>query len=264
MVATLEKGVHGASCESHRTGQHHKKCGIIEAMSSLYIRSVGEAPASLWTLDASQVRDLTASLSPTPGGGSISVFTATLGMALVHKGASVSLKRVGDDVDRREAIEPLCVAITSTLNTLSDLADDDSRAFQDYIKARALPRSTGDERVLREAAMEAAVVGAIRVPLASARSICEALAYAESVLLLADQHLLTDVFGGAILMQAAFKAVLLNVDANAGLLADVETRRVLEGERADLERLSFERNESIARAYQARMTDSKDFAGVTD
>jgi formiminotetrahydrofolate cyclodeaminase len=109
--------------------------------------------------------------------------------------------------------------------------------------------------------MEDAIVRATRIPLASAKNICGALDFAEAALNLADRHLLYDIFGGAIIMQAASKAVLLNVGANVTLLADAGMRAALEAERTELERVSFERSESIAHAFQSRMSDSKDFAG---
>lgn len=236
-------------------------------MSSLHIRSLGDPPASIWTLNASQVRDLTASLSPTPGGGSISAFTAALGLALVQKGVSISLKRVGDDVVRREALLALSEDLSSTLASLSDLADDDLLAFQSYIEARTLPRTTEEEKVLRDTAMEAAILRATRIPLMSASEICVGLEQAEAAVNLSDFHLLSDVFGGAILMQAAAKAVLLNVVANVSLLSNVDLRADLEKERVELERSSAECGESVARAYRARLFDSKDvpsITGVTD
>jgi formiminotetrahydrofolate cyclodeaminase len=232
-------------------------------MSSLHIRSLGDAPASIWALNASQVRDLTASLRPTPGGGSIAVFTATLGLALVHKGASISLKRVGDDVGRREALDRLCENISSALASLSGFADDDSEAFQEYVQARSLPRTTDKEKLSRSAAMEVAILRATRIPLASARYIFEALEYVEFAMKLTDHHLLSDVFGGAILMQAASKAVLLNVGANVLLLSDQGMRVGLETERAELEGILADRSEAIASVYYARVADSKEFVDVT-
>ena len=78
---------------------------------------------------------------------------------------------------------------------------------------------------------------------------------------LSDLHLLYDVFGGAILMQAASKAVLLNVGANVALFKDIGMRAAMEAERSELERISLERSEAVERAYAARMSDSEDFAG---
>ncbi len=230
-------------------------------MSSLHIRSLGEPSASIWALNATEVRDLTASLSPTPGGGSISIFAATLGLALVHKGASISLKRSGEDVTRREALTELCEEIKSTLGIMSGFADDDSQAFQNYLQARSMPRTSNEEKTLRDAAMEAAILRATRIPISSAREICSALVQAQRAVDLSDRHLLTDILGGAYLMRAAVEAVLLNVSANAPLIAEDGMRQGLLQEKVDLERSSVELSESIARAYRARLSDSGEISG---
>ena len=181
------------------------------------------------------------------------MFTATLGLALVHKGASVSLKRAGDDVSRREALTGLCETIQSSLRVLSGYADEDAEAFDSYLKARSLPRSTDGEKSLRDVAVETAVLRAIHVPIASAKTICEALQQAEQAVVLSGQHLLTDIVGGALLMKGAVEAVLLNVDANVGHLSDEAQRSSLQQERTDLLSLSKERSESVWRAYLARI-----------
>jgi formiminotetrahydrofolate cyclodeaminase len=251
----------GSASALELSRQSFDRCGIIEAMSSLHIRSWGEPPTSIWALDATQVRDRTSSLSPTPGGGSISAFAATLGLALVHKGASISLKRSGEDAPRREALVELCETINAALVRMSALADDDAQAFQSYLDARSLPRTTEAEKVLRNAAMEAAILQATRIPITSAREICAALKQAERAVDLSDLHLLTDIVGGALLMKAAADAVLLNVTANLPLLSDKGVRLSLEQERVELERDSLACSESIAQVYQARLVDSSDIPG---
>jgi formiminotetrahydrofolate cyclodeaminase len=228
-------------------------------MSSLHIRSLGQPPNSIWALNATEVRDLTASLSATPGGGSISVFTATLGLALVHKGASISLKRSGEDIARREALGELCETVTSALAVMSRLADEDAEAFQGYLDARSLARSTQEEKTLRDVAMGAAILRATRVPIASAKEICLALELAERAVTLSDQHLLTDIVGGALIMKAALDAALLNVDANVPYLSDEEARGALQGERAELARVSELRAASLMQAYHARI---EEFSGT--
>jgi methenyltetrahydrofolate cyclohydrolase len=228
-------------------------------MSSLHIRSLGQLPNSIWALNATQVRDLTASLSPTPGGGSISVFTATLGLALVHKGASISLKRCGEDVARREALVALCETVTSALVVLSRFADDDSEAFRGYLEARSMARSTQEEKTLRDVAVEAAILRATRVPIGSAKEICVALEQAERAVILSDQHLLTDIVGGALIMKAAVDAALLNVDANVGYLGDEETRGALQQERVELGRAAAVGAAAVLEAYHARI---EEFSGA--
>jgi methenyltetrahydrofolate cyclohydrolase len=232
-------------------------------MSSLHIRSLGEPPNSIWALNATEVRNLTASLSPTPGGGSISVFTATLGLALVHKGASISLKRSGEDIARREALAELCETVTTALGVMSRFADDDSEAFQSYLEARSMPRGTQEEKTLRDVAIEAAILQATRVPIGSAKEICAALDQAERAVVLSDQHLLTDIVGGALIMKAAVDAALLNVDANVGYLSDEETRGALVHERVELGHASTVRTASILETYHARIEEFRGSAATS-
>ncbi len=227
--------------------------GIIKSMSSLHIRAMGESSGSLWDLSANQIRDLAASLRPTPGGGAISLLTATLGLALVQKGVSVSLKRAGDDQARHASLSGLCGRIPSALDSISRLVDADAQAFQSYLKARALPRGTEAEQTRRNTAMKECILQATRVPLAAARAVCAALEEAATAVDLGDLHLLSDIFGGVLLMQAAVRAILLNVDANLLLISDPETISTLQQERQEMEAESNTRAEAIARAYQARL-----------
>ncbi len=224
---------------------------------------MGESSGSLWDLSANQIRDLAASLRPTPGGGAISLLTATLGLALVQKGASVSLKRAGDDQARQAALSGLCGKIPSALDSISRLVDADAQAFQSYLKARSLPRGTEAEQTRRNAAMKECILQATRVPLASARAVCAALEDAATAVDLCDLHLLTDIFGGVLLMQAAVRAILLNVDANLPLIPDPGTISALKQERQDLEAESNIREEAIARAYQARVDAANDLRSAS-
>lgn len=144
---------------------------------------------------------------------------------------------------------------------MSGFADDDSQAFQNYLEARSLPRTTDGDKTLRNAAMETAILRATRIPISSARAICSALMQAQRAVDLSDRHLLTDILGGAYLMKAAVEAVLLNVVANAPLITEDGVREGLLQERVELERSSVELSESIARAYQARLDSFSDISG---
>ncbi len=223
-------------------------------MSSLHIRSLGDIPASAWALTTAQLRDLTASLSPTPGGGSISILTGTLGLALVHKGASISLKRATQDAARSESLVDLCAKVTPANASLSRLVDDDSQAYQRYLAARSLPRITDAETSARQASMQAELLRATQIPLTAAKEMVRALKFAEAAIALSDKHLLSDIFAGALLIRVAVQAVLLTVDANVVGISDAGLCETLKSERIELERLSIARGEAVAEAYQARIS----------
>lgn len=223
-------------------------------MSSVHIRATGEPPVSAWATTTAQLRDQAASLSPTPGGGSISVVAATLGLALVRKGAAISLKRAGEDQARCDALSALCERIDTALASISSLVDADAQAFQSYLQARSRPRATEAERTERQTAMETGILRATRVPLAAAKEVCAAFDCAESAVELSEFHLLTDVFGGVLLMQAAVKAVLLSVDANFRSIPDGEAHSDLVRERLELAGACDARCEGIERVYRGRIS----------
>ncbi len=223
-------------------------------MSSLHIRSLRDVPASAWALTTAQVRDLIASPSPTPGGGSVSVLTGTLGLALVHKGASISLKRGTEDAGRRESLLDLCYKVTAATTSLSNMVDEDSQAYQRYLAARSLPRATDAEASTRHASMQEELLRATQVPLAAATEMCRALEFAETAVALSDKHLLSDIFAGALLIRGATQAVLLTVDANVIGISDADLRDALKMERVELECVAIARGEAVAKAYTSRVS----------
>jgi glutamate formiminotransferase/formiminotetrahydrofolate cyclodeaminase len=109
------------------------------------------------------------SRTPAPGGGSASALVAALGAAL---GAMVGWltygKRRFEDKDglMRRLIPPLDRAMRS----LIPLVDADTRAFEDYMAAAALPHDTAERSAARERAMEASLRRAVEVPLSVMRA----------------------------------------------------------------------------------------------
>ncbi len=105
-----------------------------------------------------------AARSPAPGGGSVSAALAALGAGL---GAMVAKLTYGVrkfehlDAEMREIIPPL----HRTALDLIPLIDADARAFNQYLEALGLPKSTEEEKRVRAQAMEEGLKTAVRVPL---------------------------------------------------------------------------------------------------
>jgi glutamate formiminotransferase / formiminotetrahydrofolate cyclodeaminase len=108
------------------------------------------------------------SRTPAPGGGSAAALLASLGAAL---GAMVGWMTYGKrkfeekDAVMRRLIPPLHQAMTE----LIPMIDADTRAFNDYLAALSLPRSTPEEEAARLSAMEAGLKKAVEVPLTTMR-----------------------------------------------------------------------------------------------
>jgi formiminotetrahydrofolate cyclodeaminase len=196
---------------------------------------LSNAHISLWTLTAAQLRDQVASIDPTPGGGSVSIIAATLGMASIHKGVAVSLKKSAADLDRHQCLVDLASKASALMASLSELADADSRAFQSYLEACALPRTTEDEKATRKAAREAGLVRATQIPLDAAAEMSRGLEIAEAAARLIDQHVRSEVLAGGVLLRASIKSVLLSVDANLFGISDPAVRDAIRQQRNELE-----------------------------
>lgn len=196
---------------------------------------MNDALTSLWTLTAAQLRDRVASIDPTPGGGSVSIVTATLGVASIQKGLVVSLKRSPGNVARHQSLLDLSARASALMSSLSELADADSHAFKDYLQACALPRTNEDEKVFCRVARQDGLVRATRIPLEAAVEISRGLEFAERAARLVDEHVRSEVLAGGILLRASIKSVLLSVDANLPGISDAVVRDALKAQRNELE-----------------------------
>jgi formiminotetrahydrofolate cyclodeaminase len=196
---------------------------------------LSNASTSLWTLTAAQLRDQVASTDPTPGGGSVSIVAATLGVASIQKGVTVSLKKSATNLARHHALLHLSSRASALMASLSELADADSLAFQAYLEACALPRTTEDEKAFRRAAKQNGLVRATRIPLEAATEMARGLDFSEAATKLVDPHVRSEVLAGGVLLRASIKSVLLSVDANLSGISDIAIRSALKLQRAELE-----------------------------
>ncbi|HUG55196.1 MAG TPA: glutamate formimidoyltransferase [Vicinamibacteria bacterium] len=106
--------------------------------------------------------------TPAPGGGSVSALVAALGAALgTMVGWMTYGKRKFEDKDAamRQGMPPLHHA----MRELVPLIDADTRAFEAYMSARALPADTDEQARRRSEATENALKKAVEVPLAVLR-----------------------------------------------------------------------------------------------
>jgi formiminotetrahydrofolate cyclodeaminase len=209
--------------------------------------SLSDASNSLWMLTAAQLRDQVASTDPIPGGGSVSIIAAALGVASIHKGIVVSLKRADTDFARHQKLLDVSSRTAASLVSLSELADADSRAFQSYLKACELPRTTEGEKAARKIAREAGLVRATEIPLEAAAAMGRGLEFAEVAAGLVDAHVRSEVLAGAVLLRASIRSVLFSVDANLSGISDATLRDTLKVQRDELERAASLSVETSAR-----------------
>jgi formiminotetrahydrofolate cyclodeaminase len=214
------------------------------------------ADPSLWNLTIENLVDQVASVKAIPGGGSVSIITAALGIALVHKGISVSLKRSATDLVRHHNLVSLSASLSSSMKALSSFADADASAFESYLVARALPHATEIEIADRTKTMHNRLLRATEVPLESAQEMARGLELAGAALNLADGHVMSDVVAGTLLLHTSIRSVLLNVDANLDGIRDAAEREVLKLRKTEIEQASEMCFERIQDKLRARLVTS--------
>jgi len=165
---------------------------------------------NVWKQPLADFRTATAAGKPTPGCGAAAAVTADIGLALVVKGLRISESH-GSAPSRLQLLR----AAETLLGRPGAFADDDMRAFSDYLSA-ARDGEIEDK--------QAAARQACAVPLALAHCCLEALGVAVDAWPCAAANVRSDIRAGAVLIHAGLSAALINVDADMPSLDDGAAR----------------------------------------
>ena len=170
-------------------------------------------------LSVSALLDLTASDAPAPGGGSISALAGALGAALASMVGSLSLGKKGYE-DVQEEMTALSAEGKALMDELLAAMDADTEAFNGYMAALALPKSTDEEKAARREAMQKGLKEAALVPLATARLAARVFPLAEAAVRRGNKNAVTDGMVAALTARSAVLGSLLNVRINLASIRD--------------------------------------------
>jgi formiminotetrahydrofolate cyclodeaminase len=168
---------------------------------------------SIWTATLASFRDRVASAEPAPAGVSAAAVSATLGLGLLTKVLEIASKRKNFSGDRELVAALLDEARTSS-QTLSQLADEDIAAFNQYL-----------ECLRRKQPTDAAIRKAIEVPLNVARTAASGLDLCEKATGMVHAFIAPDLGTASILLRGAVRAALLSVNLNAQQLREGDPYR---------------------------------------
>jgi glutamate formiminotransferase / formiminotetrahydrofolate cyclodeaminase len=155
-----------------------------------------------------------ASDRPVPGGGSAAAYAGAVGAGLCAMVLRLAAKKEP---------ETFAAGIAELDHLRADflrLVDDDSAAFTRFSEAMKLPRKTDEEKALRKQHMQAALLGAARVPLEVAKTARRLLETAEAVMGDAPSMAVSDVGVGALMAETALRGAAMNVMINLASLED--------------------------------------------
>jgi methenyltetrahydrofolate cyclohydrolase len=174
------------------------------------------------------------SSAPTPGGGSAAALAGAIGASLFVMVASLPKPRASGD-DELAQLRNIADDCTALARRLEVLIDRDSAAYDQVMAAYRLPKVTDEEKAARSTAIQAAMKGAIEIPLDVMRACATAIAHADALTRLANPNASSDVKVGVELLRAGLRGAQANVEINLGSVKD---EGYVEGVRVEVRGLS--------------------------
>ncbi len=173
-----------------------------------------------------------AAKKPAPGGGSVSALAGALASAMSEMTANFTAgKKKFAEVEG--TIRGMLTELAQHREALLKLVDRDVEAYTAVNEAYGMARETQEEKEARGPAIDAALRGAMEVPLDIMRHCAGVAAVADELVEIGNPNLITDVGVSAILADAACVAARLNVEINLKFLdaPDLcrETRAEMDG-----------------------------------
>jgi formiminotetrahydrofolate cyclodeaminase len=183
------------------------------------------------------VEDFRASVGgnePVPAGVSISAVSAGLALALLAKVLDITGKRKSFQGDRTRVAELIQTARDESAR-LTQLADDDVRAFNEYLACDS-------------AGKQQAMCTAIEIPMEGARSAVRGLDICAEAVSIVSGLTAADLAMAAALLRGAVRAMLVSVDFNVKQMDTAQ--EVVITERHELELEAVRRDDVITSAIR--------------
>jgi glutamate formiminotransferase/formiminotetrahydrofolate cyclodeaminase len=160
-----------------------------------------------------------ASSSPAPGGGSVAALSGALGAALSSMVCNLTIGKE-KYVDVEKEIKNILKESEQLRKNLTNLIDEDTKAFNDVMKALKMPKETEQEKKVRSIAIQEGYKSAAKVPLQTAKTCEKVIDLAMAVAQKGNKNSITDAAVSAIMAKAGVQSAILNVRINLGCIKD--------------------------------------------
>ncbi len=163
------------------------------------------------------------SKEPTPGGGSVAALAGSLGSSLTAMVGNLTIGRKSFealDEETKKKFNDNFNKVTKIKDRLNDLVDKDVEAFDGFMKALKMPKTTEEEKAARKDAMEKATIEALEIPLDTATECLNVLKLQKVFAENGNVNAITDVGVGALMAYAGVEGALFNVIINLNGLKD--------------------------------------------
>lgn len=193
------------------------------------------------------------STSPVPGGGGAAAVSGALGVSLCLMAANLTFgkKKYADvEADLRED----CRRLEDFREVFFRLSDKDEEVFLPLSKAYALPKTTEEEKAIKEKVMENALSDASSVPLSCMETAEAALKLALDIAKKASRLSVSDAGVGASFLYTALEGASLNVLINARSMKRAEVKERLLLRVSSLMRSGRESYEAVEQIVKERIS----------
>ena len=170
-------------------------------------------------LDLAQFIDDLAAPTGAPGGGAASAVAGVLGAALIRMVAGNTLSKARF-AEGRERLEVIRKASQALITRFQYLTRKDTEAYLQVEAAMKMPRTTGEEKDARRAAMQEAFKVASVTPLETAAAAIEAMSMLPDLTQFGNPNAITDMAVGALMLDVARRGATMNVQINLGSIND--------------------------------------------
>ena len=160
-----------------------------------------------------------ASERPTPGGGGAAAVCGAIGAALVSMVANLTIGKKNYETvwEDLEAVNAKAEALRAEL---TGAVEEDVVAFNSVMGAYGLPRATGEEKVNRAAAIQAALKDATLAPLRAVKACFEVIRLSAAVAEKGNLNVISDAGVAVLCANAGLRSAALNVFINAKAIKD--------------------------------------------
>ncbi|WP_183567916.1 glutamate formimidoyltransferase [Mucilaginibacter sp. SP1R1] len=173
-----------------------------------------KANNKLVSMSLAAFADETASESPAPGGGSISAYVGALGASLAGMVANLSSHKKGWD-NRWEEFSDWAEKAQLYKDELMSLVDLDTIAFNRIMESFGLPKSTDEEKAVREKTIQDATRYAIEIPFKVMQAGLNSMDVIKAMVLTGNPNSVTDAGVAALCARTAVLGAFMNVKINA-------------------------------------------------
>ncbi|MEE2764958.1 MAG: glutamate formimidoyltransferase [Candidatus Neomarinimicrobiota bacterium] len=157
--------------------------------------------------------------SPAPGGGSVSALAGAMGASLASMVAALTHEKK-EFLTRKEEMNYIGVEAQKLKDRLAFLVDEDTKAFIRVMEANRLSDGTGEERKIKESAIEESNKYAIHIPLETAELSFQVMELSEKLVERGNPNSVSDAGVAAEVCLAAVRGACMNVKINLSGIDD--------------------------------------------